>query len=75
VTCISHCMCAVALVCCNGTEGGEKCWVNSSRIIQEGTNDVFDAFDLLRDEGLSGVNLHPGNPCTILEWCRLVHQK
>ncbi len=72
VTHISHCLYAVALACCNGTEYGKKYWVNCLRIVQEGTNNVLDAFDLLRGEGLCGVNLHPPNQCTILDWGRLV---
>jgi hypothetical protein len=46
VTCISHCPCAIALLCCNGAECGKKCWVNHSCIVQEGIDDVLDAFDL-----------------------------
>ena len=72
VTCISHCPCAVALSCCNGAECGNKCWVNRLRIVQEGTNNVLDAFDLLWGEGLCDINLHPLNPCAILDWGRLV---
>jgi hypothetical protein len=72
VTCIHHCPCAIALACCNGTECGKQYWVNYSRIVKEGTNDVLDQFDLLRGEGLCGVNLHPLNPCAILDWGHLV---
>jgi hypothetical protein len=32
----------------------------------------LDAFDLLRGEGLCGVNLYPLNPCAILDQGRLV---
>ncbi len=72
VTHIGHCPCAVALACCNGTECSKNCWVNSSRIVQESTNNVVDAFDHLWGEGLCGVTLHPLNLCTILNWCCLV---
>ncbi len=72
VTCICHCLCAIALACCNGTECDKKCWVNCSCIVQEGTNNVLDAFDLLWGEGLCDINLHPLNPCAILDWGRLV---
>ncbi len=71
MACISHCPSAIALLCCNGAECGKKCWVNCLRIVQEGTNDVLDGFDLLWGEGLCGVDLHP-LLCTILDWCRLV---
>ncbi len=72
VTRICHCPCAVALACCNGTECGKKYWVNCLCIVQEGTNNVLDAFDLLWEKGLCGVNLYPLNPCTILDQGRLV---
>ncbi len=72
MTCMSHCSCAVALVYCNGTECGKKCWVNCLFIVQEGTHDVLDAFDLLWGEVLYDVNLHPLNPCAILDWGHLV---
>ncbi len=68
VTCIGHCPCAIALSCCDGAECCKKCWVNCLHIVQEGTNDVLEVFDLLQGEGLCGVNLHPLNPCTILDW-------
>ncbi len=42
------------------------------RIVQEGTDDVLDAFDLLWGQGLCDVDLHPQNLCTKLDWCRLV---
>ncbi len=42
------------------------------RIVQEGTNNVLDLFDLVWGEGLCGVNLNPLNYCNILDWCRLV---
>ncbi len=67
VTCIRHCPCAVALVCCNGTECGKKCWVNCTCIVKDGTDNVLDAFDLLWGEGLCGVDLHPLNLCSILD--------
>jgi hypothetical protein len=41
LTCISHCPCAVALLCCNGAECGKECWVNCLRIVQEGTNNIL----------------------------------
>jgi hypothetical protein len=72
VTHISQCPCAIALACCNGAECSKKCWVNCSRIVQEGTGNVLDAFDLLQGEGFCSVNLHPLNLCTILDWDRLV---
>ena len=72
VTHISHCPCAIALACCNGAECGKKCWVNRSCIVQEDTGNVLDVFYLFWGEGLCGVNLHPLNPCTKLDWCRLV---
>jgi hypothetical protein len=72
VTCINHCPCAITLSCCNGAECGKKCWVNCSRIVQEGTDNVLDVFDLFWGEWLHGVDLHPLNPCTILDWCRHV---
>ncbi len=37
-----------------------------------GYNDVLDAVDLLWGEGLCGVNLHPLNPCPILDRGRFV---
>ncbi len=40
--------------------------------MQEGTDNVFDTFDLFWGEGLCGVDLHPLNPCAILDWGRLV---
>jgi hypothetical protein len=46
--------------------------VNCSCIVQEGTGNVLDAFDLLQGEGLCAVDLHPLNPCAILDWGRLV---
>ncbi len=70
MTRISHCPCAIALACYNGAECSKKCWVNCLRIVQEGTDDVLDAFDLLWGEGLCGVDFHPLNPCTILDWGR-----
>ncbi len=72
VTRIHYCSCAIALACCNGTECGKKCWVNCSCIVQEGTDDVLDAFDLFWGEGLCGVDLHPLNPCAILDRGHLV---
>ncbi len=32
----------------------------------------MDAFDLHRGEGLCGIDLHPLNLCTILDWGHLV---
>jgi hypothetical protein len=72
VTCISHCLCAIALLCCNGAECGNKCWVNRSRIVQESTDNVLDTFDLFWGEWLCGVDLHPLNRYAMLDWCRLV---
>jgi hypothetical protein len=72
VTCICHFPYAIALACCNGTKFGKKCWVNCLCIIQEGTNNVLDAFDLLQGEGLCGVDLLPRDPCAILDLGRLV---
>ncbi len=72
VTHIRHCPCAIALAFCNGTECGEKCWVNCSCIVQEGTDDVLNTFDLLWGEGLCDVDLHPLNPCALLDWGHLV---
>jgi hypothetical protein len=72
VTCICHCLCAVALSCYNGAECGKKCWVNRSRIVQEGTDNDLDAFDLFWGEWLCVVYLHPLNSCAIMNWCCLV---
>ncbi len=72
VTHTRYCSYVIALACCNGTECGKKCWVNCSCVVQEGTNDVLDVFDLLWEEGLCGVDLHPLNLCAILDWGRLV---
>jgi hypothetical protein len=72
VTQICYCSCVIALACCNGTECSKKCWVNYSCIVQEVTNNILDIFDLLWGEGLCGVNLHPLNPCPILDQGRLV---
>ncbi len=72
VTCIRYCSCAIALACCNDTECGKKCWVNCLRIVQECTDNILDEFDLFWREGLCGVDLHPLNPCAILDWGRLV---
>ncbi len=52
VTRINHCLCAIALACY--AECSKKCWVNCLCIVQEGTNDVLDGFDLLGGEGLCG---------------------
>ena len=72
VTCMSHFLCAVTLACCNGAECSKKCLVNCSCIVQEDTYNVLDAFDLLWGEGSCGVDLHPLNPCTILDWGHFV---
>jgi hypothetical protein len=72
VTCIRHCHCAIAFACCKGTECGKKCWVNFSGIVQEGTDDILDAFDLLWGEGLCGFALNPLNLCATLDWGCLV---
>ncbi len=32
----------------------------------------MDAFDLLWGEGSCGIDLHPLNPCTILDWGRFL---
>ncbi len=72
MTCICHCPCAVGMSCCNSAECGEKCWINCSRIVQEGANDVLNAYDFFWGEWLCGVDLHPLNSCAILDWCRLV---
>jgi hypothetical protein len=72
VTCISHCLCAIGLLCCNSAECGEKCWVNRSSIVQEGTDNVLNAFDSFWVELLCGVDLHPLNSCSILDLCCFV---
>ncbi len=72
LTCICHCPCAIALLCCNCAECGKKCWVSRLRIVQEGTNDVLDVFDLCWGEWLFGVDLQPLNSCAIMDWCCLV---
>ncbi len=41
-------------------------------IVQEGTGNVLDEFDILWGKELCGVDLHPLNPCAILDWGRLV---
>ncbi len=40
-------------------------------IVQGGTNNVLDVFDLRWGERLCGVDLHPLNLCTILDQGRL----
>ncbi len=43
-----------------------------SRIVKEGADDVLNLFDFVWGNWLCGVDLHPLNSCSILDWCCLV---
>jgi hypothetical protein len=57
VTCISHSLCAIGLLCCNGTEGSQERGIDCSCIVEKGATSVLDSFQLRGQQWGSGVDI------------------